>query len=181
MTTRDVSLDNELDRNCDFNLVEHKFMTNPCTPPIGEDEINVIRINAPEIVCFDADPSTIEYLDERNLTFYLCGNCAFSAGIKTTLGIEDHFTYAMIYTASDINRSISYSGQFPIRGSRMQKPAELKSNVSLPSDLIIGERFNPNLAEVFQLPPVETEYFIHVSLGPYKSNILKVAVKQKIE
>jgi hypothetical protein len=58
-------------------------------------------------------------------------------------------------------------------------PEDLKKNQPPMLGYTFTESFNPNLVRSFELPAVETDYDVHVVLGPFKSNVLRVKLRRK--
>jgi hypothetical protein len=47
--------------------------------------------------------------------------------------------------------------------------------------MLVGEVFNPDLAELLGLPACEAEYIVYASLGPHRSNVLTTRVQLENE
>jgi hypothetical protein len=171
------SMEATIDRQCDFSQAEERFGPNPCTPVLGREHENVIRINAPEEVLFtvvDDGP-----LDERMAYFIVCGALRMRAETLRELGIRGFAVDALMLVAVDARSHIGYTGQIARLGTRVPMPEKLKKNSPPMVGYVFGESFNPNLVRSFELPAVETDYDVHVVLGPFKSNVLRVRLRRK--
>jgi hypothetical protein len=170
------SMEPKIDRQCDFSQVEKLFASYPCTPVLGREHENVIRINAPEEVLF-----TVVHdrpLDERMANFLVCGAMRMRAETLHELGIRDALD-ALMLVAVDTKSHKSYAGPVPQMGTSMPMPEALRTNSPPMLGYVFGESFNPNLVSSFELPAVETDYDVHVVLGPFKSNVLRVRLRRK--
>ena len=163
----------KIDRNFDFSQVERTFTAYPCTPALGPDHENVIRINAPEEVTFRShgdDP-----LGE-DTHFVICGAMQMRSETLGELGFHGDELEGIMLVAVDAKTNKTYTGAIGFLGTRLPMPEELKKPTT--PGYLIGESFNPNLVRSFDLPPVETDYFVHAVLGPFKSNVLKVRLRR---
>jgi len=166
----------KINRRCDFSQVEETYTSYPCTPVLEAEDENVIRINAPEEVLFtvlDDRP-----LDERMAYFVVCGAMMMRAEILHELGIL-YVLDALVLVAFDVRSHQSYTGRIARLGMREPIPEDLKTNSPPMVGYLFGESFNTNLVRSFELPAVETDYDVHVVLGPFKSNVLRVRLRRK--
>jgi hypothetical protein len=167
----------KINRQCDFGQVDRVFATFSCTPVFAKDEEDVIRINAPEEVTFTA--SDDEPLDERTANFIICGAMKMRAETLHKLGIMGNELDALMLVAVDAHSHKSYTGAIPELGTSVPMPPELKKDLPPMLGYTFTESFNPNLVRSFELPAVETDYDVHVVLGPFKSNVLRVKLRRK--
>lgn len=166
-----------INRQCDFSQVERMFATYPCTPVFGKDEEDVIRINAPELVTFSTagdDP-----LGEGAVHFVICGAMKMRAETLHKLGVSGQQLDALMLVAVDVQSRKSYTGPLPRLGMPEPMPEDLKKHQPPMLGYTFTESFNPNLAAAFELPAIETDYDVHVVLGPIKSNVLRVKLRRK--
>jgi len=166
----------KINRQCDFSQAEEPFGPNPCTPELGREHENVIRINAPEEVLFtvvDDGP-----LDERMANFIVCGATMMRAETLHELGISDALG-ALMLVAVDAKTHKSYTGRIARLGTSIPMPDDLEKDLPPMVGYVFGESFNPNLVRSFELLAVETDYDVHVVLGPFKSNVLRVRLRRK--
>jgi len=171
---RNVPMEPKINRQCDFGQVEETFATYPCTPVLTREHENVIRINAPEEVIFT--PHGDQPLGE-DTRFIVCGAMQMRTETLGELGVHATELDALMLVAVDARTNKTYTGPIGQLGTPEPMPEELKGPV-IPGYLI-GESFNPNLVRSFDLPPVETDYYVHAVLGPFKSNVLKVRLKSQ--
>jgi hypothetical protein len=75
----------KINRDCDFTQVERTFTAYPCTPVLGPEHENVIRINAPEEVTFVAHGDDPLGEDTR---FVICGALQMRTDTLDQLGIH---------------------------------------------------------------------------------------------
>lgn len=180
MIKRDNSLDAAINRNCDFSLVGGSNLGNPCSPPIGDNEVNVIRINAPEVVYYTSNDN--KPLEGKSMSFNICGACSF---FSETLRIKRGFGDKILVVAVDTKTHKSYSGKiFYLETFAMPGKYETYHYKGVPdTNITIGEWFNLDLAKDYfeKLPPIDADYYVHAVLGPYKSNVLKVSLRRKKE
>lgn len=165
----------KINRQCDFSRVEEDD-AEPCTPVLGAEHENVIRINAPEEVLFTAVGDGP--LDERMAYFVVCGAMMMRAETLHELGII-YALDALVLVAFDVRSHQSYTGRIARLGMREPIPEDLKTNSPPMVGYLFGESFNTNLVRSFELPAVETDYDVHVVLGSFKSNVLRVRLRRK--
>ena len=60
-----------------------------------------------------------------------------------------------------------------------ERPDDLRDPSVETEGLLIESYFNPNLAEVLELPERQAEYIVHAVLGDMKSNTVRIRVEQK--
>jgi hypothetical protein len=164
----------KIDRQCDFSQVERTFASYPCTPVLGPEHVNVIRINAPEEVTFV--PHGDEPLGE-DTRFVICGAIQMLTDTLDQLGIRGDTLDALMLVAVDARNNRTYTGAIARFGTREPMPDDLRKPRT--PGYLIGESFNPNLVLSFDLPPAETDYYVHAALGPFKSNVLKVRLRRR--
>jgi hypothetical protein len=95
------------------------------------------------------------------------------------VGIRGFAVDALMLVAVDARSHVSYTGQIARLGTRVPMPDKLKKNSPPMIGYVFGESFNPNLVRSFKLPAVESDYDVHVVLGPFKSNVLRVRLRRK--
>jgi hypothetical protein len=171
------SMEPKINRQCDFGQVEATFAAYPCTPVFDPKEEDVIRINAPEVVTFTAEGD--EPLKENTTRFVICGSMKMRAETLHKLGLLGDELDQLMIVAFDTKSHKSYTGPIPQLGMPDPMPDDLKKDQPPMLGYTFTESFNPNLVRSFDLPPVETDYDVHVVLGPFKSNVLRVKLRQK--
>jgi hypothetical protein len=171
------SMEPKINRQCDFSQVERVYASYPCTPTFDRKEEDVIRINAPEEVTFVAEGD--KPLNELTTRFVICGSMKMRAETLHKLGLRGNELDKLMIVAIDARSRKSYTGPIKKLGVRAPMPATLKADQSPMLGYTFTESFNPNLVRSFDLPPVETDYDVHVVLGPFKSNVLRVKLRQK--
>jgi hypothetical protein len=170
---RSSLMEPKINRDCDFSQVERTYASYPCTPVLTPEHENLIRINAPEEVAFV--PRGDRPLNEKT-RFVICGALQMRTETLAELGIRGDATDAVMLVAVDTKTNQTYSGHIGHLGTPDPMPEDLRT-APVPGYLI-GESFNPNLVRSFDLPPVETDYYVHAVLGPFKSNVLKVRLRR---
>jgi len=171
------SMEPKINRQADFSQVEATYAQYPCTPRFDRKEEDVIRINAPEEVTFTAEGD--EPLNERTTHFVICGSMKMRAETLDKLGLHGDQLDQLMIVAFDTKSHKSYTGPIPRLGTRDPMPEDLKTNQPPMVGYTFTESFNPNLVRSFDLPPIETDYDVHVVLGPFKSNVLRVKLRQR--
>lgn len=167
----------EIDRTCDFSIVDDAYATYPCTPVLGPEAEDVIWINAPEQVEFEVAKKG-EPLREGEAHFVICGSMSMRAESLRALHIRDELD-ELVIVAVDTKTHHSYTGHIPYLGTRIPMPEALRPRGPPVFSDVIDCPFSPNLVRSFNLPAVETDYDVHVVLGPVKSNVLRVRLRRK--
>jgi hypothetical protein len=167
----------KLNRHCEFGQVDRVYATFPCTPVFAKDEEDVIRINAPEEVLFTAEADAP--LDERTTSFVICGAMKMRAETLHELGVAGRELDALMLVAVDAHSRQSYAGAIAQLGTPDPMPEELEKHQPPMLGYTFTESFNPNLVRSFELPAIETDYDVHVELGPFKSNVLRVKLRRR--
>lgn len=170
-------LDPKIDRTCDFSVVEGNYGDYPCSPVLGPEHEDVIWINAPEEVAFEVTERR-RSLRENEAHFVICGSTNLRTETLHALHIRDELD-ELVIVAVDTKTHQSYTGHIPHLGTRIPMPEKLRSDDPPMFGYLIGRNFNPNLVRSFDLPAVETDYDVHVVLGPIKSNVLRVRLRRK--
>ncbi|HET6149103.1 MAG TPA: hypothetical protein VFH68_16315 [Polyangia bacterium] len=163
----------KINRDCDFSQVERTYASYPCTPVLTPEHENFIRINAPEEVTFI--PRGDRPLNEKT-PFIICGALQMRTETLAELGVRGDATDAVMLVAVDAKTNKTYSGHIGQLGTPDPMPEDL--HTAMVPGYLIGESFNPNLVRSFDLPPVETDYYVHAVIGPFKSNVLKVRLRR---
>ena len=174
---RTSTMEPKINRQCDFSQVEATYAAYPCTPRFDPDEEDVIRINAPEEVTFTAVGD--EPLKERTTHFVICGSMKMRAETLHKLVPQGDELDALMIVVVDPKSHKSYTGPIATLGTPDPMPDDLKKNQPPMLGYTFTESFNPNLVSSFELPAVETDYDVHVVLGPFKSNVLRVKLRRK--
>ena len=167
-----------INRQLDFSQVEDVFATYPCTPKLGPNEEDVIRINAPEEVLFTAEGD--EPLKERTTHFVICGTLRMLGKSLLGMGIGGSPVDALTLVAVNARTGTLYSG--PIVShleTPIEMPEELRKGAPPASPSVINQTFNPNLVRSFELPAIEADYDVQVVLGSIKSNGLRVRLRRR--
>ena len=142
-----------------------------CTPELGEGL--GIAINAPIEVTLSND----ETLNSRNWQFVVCGASRF---VYDTLGYGSSFADHISFVAVDQTSQVATSGVMePAVPNPIPPPADMPKSTTDHSKTTIGEVFRTNLADIMNLPAVETDYVVYAALGPYRSNTLTVKVRKR--
>jgi hypothetical protein len=162
-----------INRKCDFSQVEQTFAEYPCTPVLTREHEDVIRINAPEEVVFI--PHGERALGE-DTNFIVCATMRMRTETLAKLGLYSNEVDSVMFVAVDAKSNKTYSGPIARLGTSIPMPEDLKTPME--PGYVIGESFNPNLVTSFALPPVETDYYVHAVLGPFKSNVLLVRLRR---
>lgn len=171
---RNGLMEPKIDRQCDFSKVERTLESYPCTPVLTREHEDVIWINAPEEVTFT--PHGDEPLGE-DTRFIICGAIQMRTETLADLGIHGNTMDVLMLVAVDAKTNRTYRGTIGHLGTRIPMPKELQKP-PVPGYLI-GHSFNPNLVTSFDMPAVETDYYVHALLGPFKSNVLKVRLRRR--
>ena len=98
-----------------------------------------------------------------------------------TLGLGGDVIEAIVFVAVDARTHETYSGRMQAaRGTPEEKPGPEEFGLTDEDlkDRVYVRYFNPNLAEVLELPGAEGEYLVHATLGPYKSNVVRIRVRR---
>jgi hypothetical protein len=108
----------------------------------------------------------------------VCGMCCVS---YDTLGLQGDFVESIVLVAVDARTRRTSSGRMQVaRGSPARKPGPEAFGLTDEDlkDRVIVKFFNPDLAEVLDLPEAEAEYLVHATLGPYTSNVVRIRVRR---
>ncbi len=162
--------------DCRFENVTGRYTRNECSPTITDIDFVGVVINAPREVFYEPG----DVLPFGGFVMVpICGAYMYTLGSIPDL--ERNFTDAMLFVAVDTMTGASYRGKIQPRGTRI--PATNGAPEKIPPEQmgqrVVGGFFNPNLTEVLQLPETEAEYFVYVTLGPFKSNVVKVKFSER--
>jgi hypothetical protein len=151
------------------------FSEELCTPEIVEG-FEGLALAAPETVFYDAgqeNPLTGAFAD-----IIVCGVVSLP---YDTQGLEDVFLYSIILTAIDQATRKKYTGQLSQTGTSETDDPTLDSRVPMEiaegEEIVITDYFNPNLTLLLDLPEQDAEYLVYATVGPYKSNQVRIRVK----
>lgn len=162
-----------IDRKCDFSQVTHRFASNPCTPTIKRSEQFIgIFINVPEEISFTEGRGAT--LAESGAKLQLCGASRFK---YDELGLHGDASDAILFVAVDAATHRTFSGKIPPLPNAIPFPRDPSQPPERHPGLVVGDSFNPDLAEILSLPATDAEYIVYATLGPHKSNVLRTRVK----
>lgn len=158
-----------INRKADFSKVTRRLEPNECTPQPDSGDFEGILVNAPEEVLFDGDDT----LAEAGAKVQACVFCQFQYDL---LGLHGAFMDAILFVAVNTRTHHAYAGHFEsVRNATPDPDGE--PTESYP-DLVVGEYFNPDLAEVLELPAEDADYLVHATLGTFQSNVLEIKVRR---
>ena len=152
-----------IDRKCDFDQVTRLLESNPCTPKIKGYDFEGIVINLPEEVGLDAVRPGGRVM--------LCGRARLKFDL---LGLRGDFVDSILFVATNSRTHQTYAGKLESVPNPIRAPVPPVKNDD--PELIVGVYFNPNLTKVLRLPPETAEYIVYATLGPHKSNVLRLRV-----
>ena len=153
------------------------LLSYPCSPEISDRGFRGIKINAPDEIYFR--PGQLDPLSGAFAKVIVCGTYCFQ---YDTLGLNGRFLESIVLVAVDAKSYETFTGNMQAIINPVEMPDQLEGSGLTHEDLkedIITEYFNPNLAEVLPLTPKEGEYFVYATLGPYKSNIVTIRLRDR--
>jgi len=162
------------------NVEPNSYVRYPCTPKIPNDDLDWrgILLSAPSQSLFT--PGQHDYLTGSFGPVQVCGISCFK---YDTLGLNGDFLEKIVLVATDTQSHAVFSGrmQVAMNGPAGGNPGPQTFGLTHDDlkDRVTVEYFNPNLAYVLHLPEAEAEYLVHATLGPYKSNVVRVRVKKR--
>ncbi|GAB4229327.1 MAG: hypothetical protein OHK0028_03370 [Deltaproteobacteria bacterium] len=168
----------KIPEECDFRKVRERYVPNDCSPEIADREFRGIVINAPKNVTVGergAPPWSASALFVP-----LCGTYVHSLGVD--IGLRTDFAKSIVGVAVDAKTHRTFSGKIMVdESSRRPDPSpEKKLSPKEMEGRTIRGYFNANLGESLDLPDREAEYIVYATLGPYKSNVLRICVRKRI-
>lgn len=159
-----------INRKADFGKVTRLLEPNDCTPAPERPDFEGILINAPEEVVFTGSDDT---LAEAGVVVQSCVFCQFPYNL---LGLHGRFMEAILFVAVNAKDHRSYAGHFRSAKNPMRNPAG-EPTEDYP-DLTVGEYFNPDLAEVLELPAEDADYLVYATLGVHQSNVVDIKIRR---
>lgn len=148
-----------------------------CSPEITKRDFRGIVLNGPGEVYYE--PGLPDPLSGSFAKIIVCGTYQFK---YDTLGLNGNFVESIVLVAVDVKSNQTYSGTMAMPYNKTVVPDAVESMGLQHQDFkddVITKYFNPNLAEVLKLPEHEADYFIYATLGPYKSNVVRVGVRKR--
>ena len=160
---------------CDFGKLETGPLgANPCSPEIDDPNFLGIVINAPEEVLFDLDdpvePSGA-FADIR-----ICGTCCFEFDF---MGLEGRVQEEILLVVVNAKTQETWSGKMKTIQNPVPRPEGMDEGGGPTEGLLMESYFNPNLAETLDLPAGPAEYIVYAVLGEFKSNTVRILVKER--
>lgn len=163
----------------DFDRVPvNSFSDNLCSPDVTTSfTFEGIKIAAPQRVPLEGKPDRFGSFAR----LIVSGGYRFPANY---LGLREKFRPRLVIVAVDQRSHIAYVGG--LLGGSMNiepgpSPYDKPGRVLTDRDFkgrFISEYFNPNLAQLFPLPQVETDYVAYALLGKYVSNTVRIALRK---
>lgn len=165
-----------LPENCDFTRVKGLYTKNECTPQIKDLNFRGIVINAPREVSFKKGATETPFGGFSKIP--ICGRYIHDLSVPLPLGRT--FEESMIFVAVDARTNKAYSGKIQFKGTPVPPSIseDKKTDKKDLSKRSIGGYFNPNLSEIVDIPVQEGEYLVYVTLGSYKSNVVRIKVAE---
>lgn len=165
-----------VDPECDFGQFAAGLMDETtCSPVIDDPDFQGLVLNAPEQVVFVPGeppiPGSMAFADVR-----VCGTACFDHGF---MGLRGDVIDEILLVAVDSNTQETYSGKMEPVENPEEKPDDLGGGPVETTGLLVETYFNPNLAEVLELPERPAEYIVHAVLGESKSNTVRIRVESK--
>lgn len=165
---------------CDYEKLAfaHYGDSNPCTP-VEEDDENFrgLKINGPPEVFFG--PGTSDPFEGGFTRMVIAGVCRLP---YPALGLRGEWSYFVVFVATDTTRKEIFAGAYKPFGSPAMPRDPLEKGPDTPDDfktVIAGSYFNPNLVRDLSLPEREATYDVFATLGPYKSNSVRIKLSRK--
>jgi hypothetical protein len=161
---------------CDFSAFAAGLLEETaCSPVIDDPEFVGIVLNAPERVVYEPGeppvPGSDAFADVR-----VCGTACVEHGF---LGLEGMVQREILLVAVDSATQETYSGRLPGIENAVAPPDDLPPGGGPTEGLLVESYFNPNLAELLDLPERPAEYIVHAVLGEMKSNIVRIRVEKQ--
>jgi hypothetical protein len=89
------------------------------------------------------------------------------------MNLRGHYIDHILYVAVNAKTHQTYSSKVESVPNAIPGP---DPDDGREPEMIVGEVFNPDLAELLRLPAEQAEYIIYAALGPFQSNSLTVKV-----
>ncbi len=164
-----------IDQPCDFAKLDTDLMSqNPCSPVIDDPDFLGIVINAAADVFYDPGETvegSLAFADAR-----ICGTVAVDYGFQ---GLRGEVTEEILLVAVNAATQETWSGKMEPIANPEQRPENLGGDGGPTEGLIVESYFNPNLVETLDLPEKPAEYIIYAVLGEYKSNTVRIRLKER--
>lgn len=162
---------------CDFRKVRERYVPNDCSPEIAARDFRGIVINAPKVVTI-GERGDLPWSGSV-LFVPLCGTYVHSLG--NDIGLRTDFAKSVLGVAVDARTHRTFSGKIMSDESPRRPDPSPEKRLS-PKEMegrTIKGYFNANLGESLRLPDSEAEYIVYATLGPYKSNVLRIRVQKR--
>jgi hypothetical protein len=163
--------------DCDFGKTRGMFLSDACSPVITDRGFRGIVINAPKEILPGSGPG--EGTGFHAFSIPIFGTYVHNLG--TPLDLKDDVPHSILWVAVNVGSNRTYSGKIARRGRKSTPPVREDDRLS-PKDLAgrtITGYCNPNLAEILELPEEKAEYVVYATLGPYKSNAVRIRVGKR--
>lgn len=158
-----------INRKADFGNVRGLLESNECTPKIDGFAFEGLLINLPEEVTLRSPgPGT---LSDARVVLRLCGACRFKYSL---FGLRGTYVDHILFIAVDARTHEPHASRMETVPNAIPGP---DPEDGLEPDMLVGEVFNPDLAELLRLPAREADYIVYATLGPYRSNVLTTRVR----
>lgn len=157
-----------INRKCDWSQVGPLWESNPCTPQIKGFAFEGLLINVPEEIFYNEGvPGSLTKAGGR---LRLCGACRFKYNF---MNLRGHFIDHILFVVVNAKTHQTYAAKLESVPNAMPGP---DPEDGLEPTMIVGEVWNPDLAELLGLPAEPAEYVVYTTIGPYQSNALTVKV-----
>ena len=164
-----------IDQACDFAKLDTDLMSqNPCSPVIDDPDFLGMVIHAAQEVFYDPGESvegSLAFADVR-----ICGTVAVDFGFQ---GLGGEVTEEILLVVVDAKSQETWSGKMEPIANPEQRPVDLGGDAGPTEGLIVESYFNPNLVETLDLPEKPAEYIVYAVLGEYKSNTVRIRLKER--
>ncbi len=120
-------------------------------------------------VTFEREGMALLFLNDRL-------DCPCSPELEEGLGIAINAPFVAVDQTSQVATSGVMEPAVP---NPIPPPADMPKSTTDHSKTTIGEVFRTNLADIMNLPAVETDYVVYAAFGPYRSNTLTVKVRKR--
>ena len=164
-----------IDPDCSFEGAEFDLMErNSCSPVIDDVDFEGIVIHAPEEVLYE--PGEPVEGSEAFADVRICGTCCVDYAFG---GLGGDVIEEILLVAVDAATQETYSGKMEPIPNPEERPDDLGGGPVDTEGLLVETYFNPNLAEDLALPERPAEYIVYAVLGEYKSNTVRIRVKER--
>lgn len=165
-----------IEPECDFAAFDATLMDEtPCSPVIDDPDFEGIVLNAPESVAYTPGdppvPGSDAFADVR-----VCGTACVDQAYR---GLHGRVHEEILLVAVDSATQQTYSGKMEPIVNPEERPADLGGGPVDTEGLLVESYFNPNLAEVLELPERPAEYLVYAVLGEMKSNTVRIRVERR--